>query len=384
VKKNFFFVVTSRADYAICHPILEEIKKDDGINSFLIVAGMLLKKKHGYFYKFIKKYENIKIIKANFLLNSDSPKSISLSISLGVKKFTEIFARYKIDLLFLFADKYEMFAASIAALPLNIKVVHIEGGEITSGVIDDQIRHCITKLSHLHFVSNQLHKKVVTQLGEDPKNIHVTGSPSLNNIQKFKVTSKKLLEKKYKINLNRNSVLVTYHPVTINYDKNIEEINNILKFLQINNLPAIFTMPNADTGNIYIKKKILNFVKKNNKSFVVENFGSQDYLSVLNYVHFMLGNSSSGLIEASSFKLPVINIGDRQKGRISTNNVIHSSSNICKLQKSYNKIIDKNFIKKLQRVKNPYFKNNSVKNILKISKKNISNYKFKFKEFYFI
>jgi UDP-hydrolysing UDP-N-acetyl-D-glucosamine 2-epimerase len=384
VKKNIFFVVTSRADYSICDPILEEINKDNSINAFLIVSGMLLKKKYGYFYKFIKKYKNIKIIKVNFLLDSDTPKSISLSVSLGIKKFTEIFTRYKIDLLFLFADKYEMFAASIAALPLNIKVAHVEGGEITSGVIDDQIRHCITKLSHLHFVSNPLHKKVVKQLGEDPKNIHVTGSPSLNNIKKLKFTSKEDLEKKYKLIFKKNSVLVTYHPVTINYLKNIEEINNILKFLQINNLPAIFTMPNADTGNTYIKKKILNFVKKNKKSFVVENFGSQDYLSVLNYVNFMLGNSSSGLIEASSFKLPVINIGDRQRGRISTDNVIHSSSNIYKLQKSYNKIINKNFIKKLKRVKNPYFKNNSVKNILKISKKNISNYKFKFKEFYFI
>jgi UDP-hydrolysing UDP-N-acetyl-D-glucosamine 2-epimerase len=371
--KKIIFVTTSRADYGILKGILSDIEKSKNFESKLLVTGSHLLKKYGFTLNEIlkDKLRKTKIIK---LKVNDSTQSGLIYMSI-FKKFYYFLKNKKIDYIFLIGDRFEVLAVANVCLLLNIPIIHLHGGEITLGAIDDSIRHSISKIAKIHFVSNIRYKQRLIQLGENPKNIFVSGSPSIEKIKKINLFSKKEIEKKINIKLDQNFVVVTVHPETRNKaHKNIENIFKVLKKLK--NFKILITMPNFDEGSILIQKIIKKYIDKK-KFFLVKSLGHKLYLSLIKHSSGSIGNSSSNIIELPSLKKGAINLGDRQNGRLMAKNIINSSYKIDEFKKSLKKLLSKKFIKKIDNIENPYFKKNSSKYILqKILKlKNVSNIK---------
>jgi len=377
--KTVAIVTTSRADFGIYIPIVKELQKSKFLNYFFIVTGSHLSPIHGYTISEIEK-EKFKIEeKGEVLLLSDTPSSTVKSMSLALNFFADIFSRRKIDLLLVLGDRFEMHSAALAALPFNIPVAHIHGGELTFGAIDDSLRHSITKLSHFHFVATEEYRRRVIQLGENPNNVVVSGAPSLDNLKDVKILSRKEIEKKLKVCLEDNFILVTLHPETVGRVSNRKNAEILFDSLVECNFQAIVTMPNADPQNSEIRSVIYDAAKKNNRIKVFENLGTQMYFSLISYASAMVGNSSSGIIEAASFKLPVVNIGDRQKGRARNKNVIDCPFDKRKIVDSLNKAMGEEFRESIKDCKNIYEKGNAsriiVKNLEKYLLKNSNTMK---------
>jgi UDP-N-acetylglucosamine 2-epimerase (non-hydrolysing)/GDP/UDP-N,N'-diacetylbacillosamine 2-epimerase (hydrolysing) len=247
-----------------------------------------------------------------------------------------------------------MHAAALAALPFRIPVAHIEGGDLTEGAIDDALRHCITKLSHLHFVSTQEYARRVTQLGEEPWRVIVSGAPSLDNLHSLKLLTADELERKYAISLRPPALLVTFHPVTLEYEHTHEQISELIAALKTFDLPIIITMPNADTSGRSITQAMREFAGSHPSTRFVENLGTRDYLSTMAHAGVMVGNSSSGIIEAPSLKLPVVNIGTRQRGRTRAANVIDVGYDRREIADGIKKALQPEFRQSLSNLVNPY------------------------------
>lgn len=309
-------VSAGRADYAICLPLLKRIQADPQLKLYLMITGMHLSPDFGMTVHGVAA-DGLEIgDRIAMLLSSDTPEGLAKSMGLGTLGFAQAFAKFRPDILVVLADRFEMHAAAVAALPFRIPVAHIEGGDLTEGAIDDAFRHSMTKLSHLHFVSTKEYRQRVIQLGEEPWRVVVSGAPSLDNLKALRLPSPKELERKYGISLQRPPLLVTFHPVTQEYEETPEQIKNLLEALAKLAAPVIFTLPNADTFGSIIVHAIQDFVKTHSSAKLINNFGTRDYLGMMALSSAMVGNSSSGLIEAPSFGLPVVNIGSRQRGRI--------------------------------------------------------------------
>lgn len=321
-KKVICVISSSRADYGLLKNIIFEIKKSKKLILKLLVTGTHLSSSHGLTYKEIMN-DKIRIDnKIKVLKNSDSELGVSKSLSEGIKKFSYTYNKIKPDLVLVLGDRFEIFSAAIASMLSRIPIAHIHGGESTEGVIDEAIRHSITKMSHLHFVAATPYKKRVIQLGESPKNVYCVGGMGVDTIKKTKFYSKKFLEKKIGFSLNKKNILVNFHPVTIKKNMTRIYISEILKALKLfQDSRIIFTMPNADHESKIIFKEINNFVKKNKNSTVFKSLGSLTYLSCLKFVDIIVGNSSSGLLEAPTLKTPTINIGERQDGRLKAKSI---------------------------------------------------------------
>lgn len=368
MKKKILFNVTSRADFSLAYPIIEEFIDYNKFKIYIVTSGYLSGKKYGKKIDLIKK----KIKKIDYEIKNyplkDNGKEITKSLADGVAKYSEYLDKVKPDFLFVFADKFEMLAPVISSLQFNIPICHIEGGDITEGALDDNIRHAITKLSHLHFVSTNEYKKRLIQLGEEKWRISVTGSPSLDLINQSKFKKKFELSKIYKFQNNEEYILCTFHPVTNEIQNTSRYIENLIKALKIQNKNIIFTSPNADLSRSIIEKKIKNFVSNNANAFYLDKISYIDYLSLMKSSCFLIGNSSSGIIEAASLKTKVINVGTRQKGRLAGKNVISCGYSVKEIKKS---------ILQLSKIKNnfhnPYFKKNSSSRILKFFIKNLKN-----------
>jgi UDP-hydrolysing UDP-N-acetyl-D-glucosamine 2-epimerase len=259
----------------------------------------------------------------DMLLASDTPEAVAKSIGLGVLGFAQAFARNRPDILVGLGDRFELFAAVQAALPFNIPVAHISGGETTEGAIDESIRHAITKLSHLHFVAAEPYARRVVQMGEEPWRVHVTGDPGLDNFATMNFLGKPELQERIGMSLSPKPLLITFHPITLERNSNGKHINELLAALKRAAHPAVFTYPNADAGSGVIIEAIESYVDSNPNARVVRNLGRLAYCSLMKQAIAMVGNSSSGLVEAASFELPVVNIGTRQRGRLSGANVIN-------------------------------------------------------------
>tara|TARA_A100000164_G_C21861859_1_gene750505 strand:+ start:258 stop:1109 length:852 start_codon:yes stop_codon:yes gene_type:complete len=265
-------------------------------------------------------------------------------------------------------DRFELLAIAIISIIFGIPIVHIHGGEITEGSFDNTIRHCLSKASSLHFVSNIVYKKRLIQMGEQPKSIFISGAPGIEKINQ-NLKDKKYLEKKYKFIFGRKNILFTLHPETITKNHR-KYIINFIKFLnQTHEVFTIFTSSNSDTDYKFINNTIKKFVKKNkNYSKYISNLGAYDYKCMIKSVDCVVGNSSSGIIETPSFKKPTINIGDRQKGRIFAKSIININGDYLSIKNAVKKCFSTNFKNKIRNVKNPYFKKNSsaiINNILK-------------------
>lgn len=379
MKKNICIISGSRADYGLLRPLIKKLEKSMFFNLQLVVTGSHTSKIHGNTISEIKE-DNFfinDIIKTT--ITSDSPVAISKLLAKGIDKFTISLNKLKPDLIFILGDRYEIFSACISAFLLNIPIAHHSGGEVTEGAFDDSIRHSITKMAKIHFVSAQEYKKRVIQLGENPKNVHVVGSFGVENFKTIKLLCRGDLEKKINFRFTKKTLLLTFHPETLDLENTISNFTELLAALDLNKeISIIITLPNADTFNLKIIKIINDYIKKRSNVKIFKSLGMYNYLSSLQYVDGVIGNSSSGIAEAPSFKIGTINIGTRQKGRLKASSIIDCSADRNKIHQAIKKLYSKKFQHKLKETVNPYDNGNTsdlVTKILESSFKHINNRK---------
>ncbi len=315
-------VTTSRADYGLYRPILRAIEADPTLKLELYVSGMHLVPAYGETVAEIEADSFPIAERLSVLLADDSPGGISKSVGVGVMGFAEVFTRARPDLLLVLGDRFEMFSAPLAALPFRIPVAHLYGGELTEGALDDALRHSITKLSHLHFVSTARYAQRVIQLGEAPWRVHTVGTSSLDNLREMQFFSRDELAAQLGLSLEVAPLVVTFHPVTLAYEQTDWHIAELLAALAEASRPLVFTAPNADTHGWIIIEALRAFVADHPRAVLVDSLGTRGYFSLMHHAAAMVGNSSSGIVEAASFELPVVNIGTRQSGRVRGPNVI--------------------------------------------------------------
>lgn len=357
-------VTTSRADYGIYLPLLHALKKAVGLKLQMYVSGTHLSSEYGMTINHIQNDGFEIVAKIESVISSDSPQAISKSMGLTTIGFAQVFSEKKPDILVVLGDRYEMFASVIAAIPFRIPIAHIHGGEITMGAFDEGFRHSITKFSHLHFASNNEYAKRIKQLGEEAWRVSATGAPSLDNIKTLKKMTQSELEDKFKVKITNDTLLVTFHPVTLDYENAAQQISNLLEALDQFNNAIIFTMPNSDTMGLHIGQTIKEYVNVRDNACLVKNFGMQAYFSAMTYARAMVGNSSSGIIEAASFKLPVVNIGERQTGRIKGKNIIDCECKTNEIAKAIRLAASEEFRQSIKKIKNPYGNGNAAKMIV--------------------
>lgn len=358
-------VITSgRADYGIYLPILRELDKSPTLELKLLVTGMHLCAEFGSTVEKIKEdgFEISERIES--LIGSDSPAAISSSMAQGIQGFARAYQRQHYDILVVLGDRFEMHAAALAALPFNIPIAHIHGGELTQGAIDDSLRHSLTKLSHLHFVTTEEYRQRVIQLGEAPWRVSLSGAPSLDNLQHTSLLCRKEFQNRFGLRCAAGTLLVTYHPVTLEYQHTEQQIDQLLAALQACGQPLLFTMANADTHGRIINTKIEQFVAAHLQAERINNLGTQGYFSAMALAAAMVGNSSSGIIEAASFQLPVVNIGIRQQGRACGTNVIHTGNRTADILAGIGKALSPEFRKSLAGLSNPYGQGQAAKLIV--------------------
>ena len=344
---------------------MKGIQDADEFELQLIATGMHLSPEFGSTYKEIEK-DGFKINnKVEMLLASDTPSSISKSTGLGIVGFTDAFSSLTPELLIVLGDRYEILAA---ALFERIPIAHIHGGETTEGAYDEAIRHSITKMSWWHFVATKEYQKRVIQLGENPNRVYLTGGMGVDCIKNIKLLSKANLESKIGFNFGNKNLLVTYHPVTLENETPERGFNELLNCLsKLDNTKIIFTLSNSDSYGSIINAMIKSYVEHNPlNAKVFRSMGQVNYLSTLQFVDGVVGNSSSGLLEAPTFKIGTVNIGNRQKGRIKAGSVIDCNPDQASIAAAIGKLYSNNFQTKLKSVKNPYGDGNASEKILKI------------------
>jgi len=376
---KIFLVTSTRADFGLLKNLILELNKSNYFDLKIIATGTHFSKKHGYSFSEIKK-SNTKVFKKIFISNkANSPKYLLDDIGVLSKNIFSLIKKNKPDLFVLLGDRYEIFAVAISAYISRIPIAHIHGGEITQGSLDDGYRHSISKFSNIHFVSNKIYRKRLIQLGENPNSIFNVGSLGVENIYKTKFITEKDLERELKIKLKKKILLVCLHPeITKNQTiKLVQETLNSLEYFKDKTI--IFTLPGADLFNDIIFAKIRKFVKNFPNSYLFKTLGSQRFLSLLKIADVMIGNSSSGILEVPVFKKPTINIGDRQKGREISSNVLNVRVNRFEIKKKINFIFSKKF--NLRKIDSTFKRKNTSKLIINILKrKDLNNYKTK--EFY--
>lgn len=362
--RSIAVVNIARSDYSILRPVMRAIADDPALDLRLIVAGMHLSPEFGNTGRTITA-DGFEISdEVDMTLSSDSPAAISKSIGLGMIGFAQVFSRKAPDMLLLMGDRFEFFAAASAALPFRIPVAHIHGGELSEGAIDDAMRHAITKLSHLHFVATEPYARRVIQLGEEPWRVTVSGAPGLDNLRDFQPLGKAELEARVGISLATAPVVATFHPETHAPEETAANLQTMLDALQDIPGPMVFTYPNADTAGRQLVDLIETFCADREDRAAVPNMGVEGYYSLLSHARAVVGNSSSGIIEAASFKLPVLNIGTRQQGRLTDRNVIHVSAENNAIRDGLDQVLSSEFAATLKNLINPYGDGNAARRIV--------------------
>lgn len=380
--KRIGIMTGTRAEYGLLKSLMQEINKDNDLELYLIVSGMHLSPEFGMTYQEIEE-DGFEInAKVEMLLSSDSPAGISKSIGLGVIGFADEFQRADLDMLILLGDRYEALSAAICALVMRIPIAHLHGGELTEGAIDEGIRHSITKMSYLHFTSTEQYRDRVIQLGENPERVFYVGALGVENIKKINLMTKEELERSIHFEIDENTVIVTYHPVTLENNTVEEQFLNLLEVLDRNpKIRMIFTKANADTNGRIVNELIDKYAAQNSeRACAFMSLGQKRYLSALKYCRIVIGNSSSGIIEAPSFGKPIINIGDRQKGRICADSVINCGYTQQEIQRAMETALTEEFENKARNCRNPYEKENTAANIISVIKDYLLNDKIKLKK----
>lgn len=370
MKTKICIVTGSRAEYGLLYPLMKAIQEDEAFILQVLVTGMHLSPEFGLTYKEIEK-DGFQIHeKVEMLLSSDTDAGITKSTGLGMIGFADTFNRLKPDLVILLGDRFETFAAATAAYFAKIPIAHLHGGEVTEGATDEGLRHAITKMAYWHFTSTEVYRKRVIQLGENPDMVFNVGAIGVDNIKQIEPLNKKYLTEDLKFELDSPFLLVTYHPVTLENNSAEEQFNELLAALeQFPDLRLIFTKPNADANGRIIIKLIDDYVSQNShKAAGFVSLGQKRYLSLMRFAHAVVGNSSSGIIETSSFGIPTVNIGDRQKGRERANSVIDTQPDCESIAASIKKASSSDFQDFCKSVKNIYGEGETTLQIMAILK----------------
>ena len=341
-------VTVGRSDYGIYRPLLRRIQNEPGLRLRLFVGGAHLSARQGMTVTEIEAEGFPIASRVDHLETGDDPESVAVSMGRGTAGFARALAHDRPDILVALGDRFEMHAAALAALPLKIPVAHIHGGELTEGAMDDALRHSLTKLSHLHFVATEEYRRRVIQLGEEPWRVTISGAPGLDNLGETPLLSSRALS------VPDRFLLVTFHPVTLEHEQTETQIDALLSALDTTGLPVVFTSPNADTANATVRQRIRMFIEAHPSAQLIENAGTQRYFSLMASAAAMVGNSSSGLIEAPSFKLPVVNVGNRQRGRLRAANVVDVGESREQILEGIGRAVSPAFRMGLTGLVNPY------------------------------
>lgn len=363
-------ITGSRAEYGLLSGLMKAVQEDDGLQLQVIATNMHLSPEFGLTYREIEKEGFTIDKKVEMLLSSDTPNATAKSVGLGTIGFADAYEDLKPDMIVVLGDRYEILAAVSTALFYKIPVAHLHGGEITEGAYDDCIRHAITKMSHLHFTSTEEYRNRIIQLGEDPKRVFNVGAPGIENIKKIPLMSREELEESIGFEIGDKCLLVTYHPVTLEDSTAEKQSQNLLAALdRYKDYRIIFTMPNSDTNGRIIMQEIETFVRRNReRAIAFKSLGLKRYLSALQYISAVVGNSSSGIIEVPSFGIPTLNIGDRQKGRIAAKSVVHCGTTLHEIVDGLQKALSDNQKELSAECSNPYEKEDTVNQILEVIK----------------
>lgn len=374
MKKKICVITGTRAEYGLFYPLLKLFRNDSDVELQLLVTGMHLSPEFGSTYLEIEKDGFVISEKIEMLLSGDTETAVAKSMGLGVISFADALERLSPDLIVVLGDRFETFSAVLAAFIKRIPVAHLYGGELTEGLIDEGIRHSITKMSQLHFVSTEIYRKRVIQLGENPDSVFNVGAIGLDNIMEIKLLPKRELERELNFKFGKKNAVVTFHPVTLEEDTAKEQFTELLGALNsFEDVKIIFTKPNADANGRAIIKLIDEYVSKfPQKSIAFTSLGQLKYLSCLSIADLVIGNSSSGIIEVPSFGIPTVNIGDRQNGRLKARSVIDSNPDKKSITNSISKALYGEFAEKCKNISNPYGDGRSSKKIWRTIKSKLS------------
>lgn len=364
-------ITTSRADYGLLHPLIKKISDDEAFDFNLIVTGSHLSSLHGRTVEHIINDGFKKFDVVDMTGESDTESGICESVATGICGFSKLYSSKKLDLVVVLGDRYELWTACMAAAIHKVPIAHIHGGETTFGAIDECIRHSITKMAFLHFPSIEVYGKRIIQMGEEPERVHVVGALGIDNVREIDLMSIEELVAFTGVNFKKKVALMTYHPVTLDgYEKGAGQTEEILNaLLSIQDMSVLITAPNVDAGNNSILNKILRYAELYPVKFrFIQSLGQRAYLSSLKYACLMVGNSSSGIIESASFKLPVVNIGDRQAGRLKPTNAIDCECSMESIKVAINKAMSEDFTKSISNLQNPYGDGKTADRIIKILK----------------
>lgn len=355
-ERKICVVTGTRAEYGLLYWLMKEIQSDEELALQIIATGQHLSPEFGLTYKNIEADGFAINAKVEMLLSSDSPVGIAKSIGLGTAGFADVLDRLKPDIMVLLGDRFEALSAAQAAMVLRIPIAHIHGGETTEGAVDEAIRHSITKMSQIHFVSEPEYRKRVVQLGENPKRVFEVGAVGIDNIVRLKLLSRSELEKQLNFSLGKKFFLATYHPETLTGKSVGEALQNLFSALdEFPDHQIIFTQSNSDAGGREINSKLADYVAKNKeRTLLVKSLGQLRYLSAMKLCAAVVGNSSSGLLEAPVLHVPTINIGDRQKGRKRSLSVIDCEESKQKIIEAIKLAESKEFLQKIQCMKIPH------------------------------
>ncbi|MGL4865776.1 MAG: UDP-N-acetylglucosamine 2-epimerase [Cetobacterium sp.] len=379
--KKICVVTGTRAEYGLLKPLIKKMEEHKNIDLSLVITGMHLSPEFGNTYKIIENDFKGKIYKVEMLLSSDTDAGISKSVGLGIISYTDLLEKIKPDFLLVLGDRYEIFSIVTVANILKIPVIHLHGGEKTEGAYDEAFRHCISKMSYLHFTSTEEYRQRVIQLGETPDRVFNVGAIGVENINSLDIIPKEVLEKQFQFKISDNMFVIVYHPVTLEENSAGNQIKELLKAIKKSEIDAIFIKANSDTNGRIINRELERFVEKNKKKYkLFSSLTSEEYLNILKYSQGLIGNSSSGILETPSLKIGSLNIGDRQRGRIRAESTIHCEAIENDILNGIEKLKSLEFKDIIDKCRSPYGDGNVsdkiMGKILEIKKINLK------KEFY--
>ena len=370
-KKKIMVVSTGRADYGLLYPLIKKIIVSNHLELQLIATGTHLSPLHGKTIKLIEEDNEVQVTDTvEMTMKSDTENAICISIATGLMGFSQLLNKHHPDILVVLGDRYELWSICMAGVIHKIPIAHIHGGEATFGLIDDPIRHSVTKMSAFHFASIDLYAKRIIQMGENPEKVFVVGALGLDNIRAIPLMARRELSEYAGVDFGAADfkvALMTYHPVTLDrYNSAEQQIQEVLNALIKTNLLILMTMPNSDTSGNVIYQKLKNYSQQYPDKFrLIDNLGQKGYLSAMKYAQLMIGNSSSGIIESASFRLPVVNIGDRQGGRFKPKNIIDCICSEEAITKAINQALSNEFKQSVANLESPYGDGNTSMRIVK-------------------
>lgn len=381
MKKIISILTATRAEYGLLKPIIAKLNNVEEFDVRIVATGAHLSPEFGLTYQEIEKDGFIIDEKIEILLSSDTPSSISKSMGLAMISFADYFEKLNPDLLIVLGDRYETLAVATTAMNQRIPIAHLYGGETTEGAIDESIRHAITKISYLHFTSTDEYRNRVIQLGENPERVYNVGAIGIENILNENLLSRDQLENELEISLLKPYAVVTFHPVTLENNSSEEQIESLLEVCrEYRNFNFIFTKANADAEGRIINQLIDRYARENENIFAFTSLGMRRYLSALKHCSMVIGNSSSGLLEAPSFGIPTVNIGDRQKGRLQASSVINCEPSQASIRRALDLALSEELAQRAKKTVNPYGNGDTSNKVVEVIKEYVINNKINLKK----